>query len=77
MPNRKVDAWMVTAVRCLVEKEKHREQHQEEYADTYGRIDETARMKLIRNVKDHVKHRSLQVIRVEEDKLDNGERKRL
>lgn len=46
-----VDAWVVTMVLCLLERERHAEDRQKEYVDKYGSTVETAIKQLFEDVK--------------------------
>lgn len=52
----KIDAWMQTVVRSLVEKGKRREQRWKAFDDLYGRMVETVTRELVRNVGEILKY---------------------
>lgn len=71
----RLDAWVATVVLCLVEREKRGGQRQKEYADTFGRMLETATKQVIGNIGEFVKHWSWDEVTVEEDGQSSEERR--
>lgn len=61
----RLDAFVLTWVRCLKKKKKRGGDHLEEYAVTHGRVMDTVTAQLIGNGKDFKNHRSCEEVTVD------------